>query len=162
MRHRFSKIKLGACADPSLGEPPADSRARSLSTDDLQTSKRLRRARAGHDEDDEDDEEADEDEDDEDDSDAELLAQVKKLDTRPPPTPARASRRQNLNRVEDDSEFDELLSEEEVFPSHGTRAQAVRSRRTQHAKVVPNVPSQKTRSAKGKGKARETAPRRRS
>src|ERR1700677_630293 len=87
VRHRFSKIKLGACADPSLGEPPADSRARSLSADDLQTSKRLRRARAGHDEDDE-----DEDEDDEDDSDAELLAQVKKLDTRPPPTPARASR----------------------------------------------------------------------
>jgi hypothetical protein len=142
-----------------LGEPPADSRARSLSTDDQQTSKRLRRTRgapsspAGPDED-------EEDELDEDDSDAELLAQVKKLNTRPPPTPARPSRRQNLKRVED-SESDEL-SEEEAMPSPGTRAQAERKRRSQHAKVTPNAPPQGTRPAKGKGKAHETAPRRKS
>ena len=132
-----------------LDEPHADSRARSrsLSSDDMQTSKRLRRASAVHDDDDDDDEE----EEDEDDSDAELLAQVRKLDTRPPPTPARASRRLNLNRVED--------SEEEVLPSPGTRTQAKRSQRTkaQHVNVAPV--SQDTRAAKGK--ARETAPRRR-
>ena len=131
-----------------LDEPHADSRARSrsLSSDDIQTSKRLRRARAVHDDDDEEEEEEDED-----DSDAELLAQVRKLDTRPPPTPVRASRRLNLNRVED--------SEEEVLPSPGTRTQAKRSQRTkaQHVNVAP--PSQDTRAAKGK--ARETAPRRR-
>ena len=42
-----------------------------------------------------------------DDFDAELLAQVslvRRLETRPPPTPARASRRQNLKRVEDSEE----------------------------------------------------------
>jgi hypothetical protein len=111
VRHRFSAAKLDARADDGntvSGEPSADSRARSLSTDDQQTSKRLRRTRgapsspAGPDED-----EDEEDEEDEDDSEAELLAQVKKLDTRPPPTPARASRRQNVKRVED-SESDEL------------------------------------------------------
>jgi hypothetical protein len=165
VRHRFSAAKLDARADDGntvSGEPSADSRARSLSTDDQQTSKRLRRTRGapssptGPNED-----EDEEDEEDEDDSEAELLAQVKKLDTRPPPTPARASRRQNVKRVED-SESDELSAEEEVFPSQGARARAERSR-TQRAKVAPNVPSQGTRAAKGKGKkARETAPRRRS
>ena len=147
-----------------LGGLPADSRARSLSADDLQTSKRLRRARgapsgaAGRDEDDEDE---DEDED-ENDSDAELLAYVKKLGTRSPPTPPKAIRRQNLKRVEG-SESDEL-SAGEVFPSSGTRAQAERSRRTRQAKDAPKVPHQGTRAVsmtKGKGKARETASRRR-
>ena len=141
-----------------LGGRPADSRARSLSADDLQTSKRLRRARgassggAGRDEDEEDE--------DEEDSDAELLAHVKKLDSRPPPTLAKASRRQNLKRVEG-SESDEL-SAKEVFPSSGTRAQTERSRRTQQAKGAPYVPPLNTSAAsmtKGKGKARETAPR---
>ena len=129
-----------------LGQPPADSRARrySLSPDDRQTYKRLRRARAVHDED------ADEDEDEEDEledeSDAELLAQVRRLETRPPPTPTRASRQNK--RVED--------SEEEVLPSPGTRAQAERSRRTHMQKVNVAPPSQGTRAA-AKGKARETA-----
>ena len=47
----------------------------------------------------------------EDDFDAELLAQVRRLETLPPPTPARASRRQNLKRVEDSEE-----EKEEVLP----------------------------------------------
>ena len=46
-----------------------------------------------------------------DDFDAELLAQVRRLETLPPPTPARASRRQNLKRVEDSEE-----EKEEVLP----------------------------------------------
>ncbi|KAF8268499.1 hypothetical protein EI94DRAFT_1152244 [Lactarius quietus] len=65
--------------------------ARSLSDDDLQTSKRLRRARgalsgaAGHDEDD-DDGDKDEEDEEEDDSGAELLAHAKKLESHFLPT----------------------------------------------------------------------------
>ena len=131
-----------------LGEPHTDSRARrySLSPDDRQTHKRLRRARAVHDEDDADEDEDEEDEL-EDESDAELLAQVRRLETRPPPTPARASRQNK--RVEDSEEEEEL-------PSLGTRAQAERSRRTHMQKVNVAPPSQGTRAA-AKGKARETA-----
>ena len=110
-----------------LGAQPADTRARSLSADDLQTSKRLRRAR-GRDEDEEEEEEPG------DDSDAELFAHVKKLDIRPPPTPAKANRRQKLNNNGED-----LESDEDVRPP-ATRA---------------------TSRMKAKGKARETAPRRR-
>jgi len=109
------------------------------------------------------DEDQDEEDEDEDSSDAELLELLaKKLDTRPPPpTPPKASARQNLDR---DEESDEL-SDEEIFPSPGTRAQAEKSRRTQGAaKVAPYVPPPGTRAAsmmeKGKGKARETALRR--
>jgi hypothetical protein len=120
----------------SLGAPPADTRARSLSPDDLQTSKRLRRARGTADR----GEDEDEDEEDElDESDAELFAHINKLDIRPPPTPAKASRRQKLNNKGEDSESDEL-AEEDVRPP-GTRAASSR--------------------IKGKGKAREIAPRRR-
>jgi len=69
-----------------------NTRARSLSDDDLQTSKRLRRARgapsgaAGHDEDDDDEDDEDEGEDD---SDAELLAHAKKLESHSLPTLAK-------------------------------------------------------------------------
>ena len=113
-----------------LGAQPADTRARSLSADDLQTSKRLRRARGAADR----DEDEEEEEEPEDDSDAELFAHVKKLDIRPPPTPAKASRRQKLNDKGEDSE-----SDEDVRPP-ATRAAS---------------------RMKAKGKAREIAPRRR-
>ncbi|KAI9452001.1 hypothetical protein BJY52DRAFT_1295471 [Lactarius psammicola] len=130
------EVNLHADAGFRGGDRPVDSRARRLSADDLQTSKRLQRAggapsgAAGLDED------QDEKDEDEDTSDAELLAR-------------------NLNGGE---------SDEEVFPSSGTRAQAEKSRRTQWAKVAPYVPPPGTRAAsmmeKGKGKARETALRR--
>ncbi|KAH9162598.1 hypothetical protein EDB89DRAFT_633349 [Lactarius sanguifluus] len=88
------EVNLHIEAGFSGDDPHADSQARSLSADDLQTSMRLRKAEgAGAVDLDE-----DQDEEDEDSSDAELLARVKKLDTRPlPPTPPKAKAHRNLN-----------------------------------------------------------------
>ncbi|KAI9436177.1 hypothetical protein H4582DRAFT_1964883 [Lactarius indigo] len=128
-------------------DPHVDSRARSLSADDRQTSGRLRKARGAPSDQDEEDEI-------EDSSDAELLARVKRMSTRPPPPPppkARANR--NSNRGEESDE----LSADELFPPPGTSAQAEKSRHKQVVKGVPYVPPPGTRAAvimeKGKGKA---------
>ncbi|KAH9018149.1 hypothetical protein EDB85DRAFT_2013370 [Lactarius pseudohatsudake] len=144
------EVNLHIEAGFSGDDPHADSHARILSADDLQTSMRLRRAEGVEVV----DTDEDEDEEDEDSSDAELLARVQKLDTRlAPPTPPRARAHRNLNRGEESEE----LSAEELVPPQGTRAQAEKSHRTQVAKGAPYVPPPGTRAAvmmeKGKGKA---------
>ncbi|KAH9069310.1 hypothetical protein EDB83DRAFT_465193 [Lactarius deliciosus] len=89
------EVNLRVEAGFSGGDPHADSQARSLSADDLQTSMRLWKAEgAGAVDVDE-----SQDEEDEDSSEAELLARVKKLATRPPPpTPPKAKAHRNLNQ----------------------------------------------------------------
>ncbi|KAH8992228.1 hypothetical protein EDB92DRAFT_593943 [Lactarius akahatsu] len=151
------EVNLHIEAGFSGDDPHADSQARSLSADDLQTSMRLQKAEgagAVDQDEDEDEEDEDEDEEDEDSSAAELLARVKKLDTcPPPPTPRTARAHWNLNRGEESDE----LSAGELSPLRGTRARAEKSPRTQVAKGAPYVPPPGTRAAvmmeKGKGRA---------
>ena len=96
------------------------------------------------------------DDDDDDDDDAELLAYVRKLDAGARPRPRLTTASPNNDNVDgdgdgdgngSDNELDRSSSEEEIFPSPGTRAVAEKRRLTQAAKVAPYVPPRGTRAA---------------
>ncbi|KAI0255188.1 hypothetical protein BJV78DRAFT_1329928 [Lactifluus subvellereus] len=112
----------------SRGGPRTNSRANSLSADDLQTSRSLQgaspNAPAAADSDDDQDD---------DDSDAELDVLA-----RPPPKTSQ-DKGDELDHDHDSSE--------EIFPSPGTHASAEKRRRTQAAKAAPYLPPRGTRAA---------------